>query len=436
MMDSSMESRAASSVELRAGADPGARAAMPCLDQGQLTILLIANYSTDRQESMQRFADLLEAELRAAGFATETIAPQPWIGLLKPAATGVGKWLGYLDKFVIFPFLLRVAVRRLRREQDRRPGARFIVHICDHSNSPYTAWLHDTPHLVTCHDLLAVRAAHGEFPQARTGSSGRILQRWIVRGLSNARMIVCDSLATESDVRRLVPGRQGKIRTIPIALNHPYRPMSREAALSYFEKLRGQNASARFFSPDGSYILHVGGNQWYKNRLGVVQIYMALRGIMADPPLLILVGKSLTAEVRAMVNQGGLSDSVFCFENCDNETLRALYSHAGCLLFPSLTEGFGWPVLEAMACGCPVVTSNRGSLPEVGGDAVVYVDPESHSEAARRVAEVLSESGVARAERTQPGLQRAAAFHAERMTRDYAAVYAELWQSSVEPMET
>lgn len=394
----------------------------------QFTVLLVGNYSTDRQESMQRFAELLEAELQALRISVEKIAPHPWIGLLKPAATGLGKWLGYIDKFVVFPIHLRSVIRRLRRQQGAPGRNRLIVHICDHSNSPYTAWLHDTPHLVTCHDLLAVRAARGEFSETRTGWSGRILQRWIVRRLTKARMIVCDSLATETDVCRLVPGSSEKVRTIPIALNHPYRPMSRGEAVSFFAKLRAQASAPRSLAPDSSYILHVGGNQWYKNRAGVIQIYKALRAKMERPPLLIMAGKSLTPELRAVVEQAGVSDSVLCFEECDNETLRALYSHARCLLFPSFAEGFGWPVLEAMACGCPVMTSHRGSLPEVGGDAVVYIDPDDHAAAAGKVAELLSESDAARAGRTQRGLRRAAEFSTERMAREYAAVYSELLQ--------
>ena len=135
-----------------------------------LNILLLANYQNDRQESMLRFAGLLEAELRKAGGRVggrSAGAVFPWPAQAR-GATEWAKWLGYIDKFLIFPFALIRKVRRMR-------GGEFVVHICDHSNAFYTRWLEGTPHLVTCNDLLAIRSARGRvFPGHRDGFHGKI----------------------------------------------------------------------------------------------------------------------------------------------------------------------------------------------------------------------------------------------------------------------
>src|SRR4051794_12253642 len=102
-----------------------------------MRILLVGNYILDRQESMLRFADVLLAGLKAEGNEVELIRPEAFFGKLKPGGV-IGKWLGYLDKFVIFPFELR-----------RRAASSDLVHICDHSNAHYTAYLQKIPHLVT-----------------------------------------------------------------------------------------------------------------------------------------------------------------------------------------------------------------------------------------------------------------------------------------------
>ena len=105
-----------------------------------------------------------------------------------------------------------------------------------------------------------------------------------------------------------------------------------------------------------------------------------------------------------------------------DEQLVELYRGADCLLFPSLYEGFGFPVLEAMACGTPVVCANRTSLPEVAGDAAVLVDPDDTAAFAAALAEVLS-SPARRAELATAGLARAREFSWRRCADLTVAVY-------------
>lgn len=237
-----------------------------------IRVVLIGNYPHDRQQSMQRFANLMATGLRQHGIPVEVCTLSPMFGLLKPAASGVGKWLGYLDKFVVFPFVLRRTVARC--QVDGPSATKVIVHICDHSNAHYTRYLAKVPHLVTCHDLFAVRQALGEFAGHRISATGRKLQQMILQGLRRAAKIVCVSTATSADVRRILGRDDSSVEIVLNGLNYPYQPMpvkeARERVAALLNR-HGQGDSAT------SFILHVGANLWYKNRLGVLKIYAALR---------------------------------------------------------------------------------------------------------------------------------------------------------------
>ena len=352
-----------------------------------MKVLLVANYLHDRQESMLRFAAALAEGLRAAGVAVQLVRPEPFFGRLKPRGTGLGKWLGYLDKFLLFPPRLR-----------RLASAVDLVHICDHSNSMYVQHVAARPHLVTCNDMLAIRSAQGEFPQNPTGWSGKILQRWILAGLRRARRLTCISQATRRDVLRLTGHRPEVVSVTYMGQNFPYAPAARPSA------------------PAEPYILHVGGGQWYKNRPGVLAIHAALRARLGSrTPRLLLVGPPCAAP------------GVETHSDVDNATLATLYSGAELLLFPSLEEGFGWPIIEAQACGCRVVTTAKDPMTEVGGHAAYYLaDPHDAEAGAALVEKVLAQDEAARAEVVRAGIENAARFSTERMVREYLAIYREV----------
>src|SRR5207237_4838142 len=139
----------------------------------------IGNYEPDAQQSMQRFAALMAKELPPAGLDVTVMRPEPFVGRLCPGPKGVGKWLGYIDKFLIFPRRLKRRMKELRMGSE----SRLVVHICDHSNAFYTRYLRVVPHVVTCHDMLAVRSALGESPEEPIRWSVRRLHTMILRCL-------------------------------------------------------------------------------------------------------------------------------------------------------------------------------------------------------------------------------------------------------------
>lgn len=387
----------------------------------QFTVLLVGNYIHDGQESMQRFATVMKEGLAAAGVDVEVIRPEPFFGRLHPGATGLGKWLGYLDKFLAFPFVLKKKVATL----NSRPSPKLVVHICDHSNAFYTRYLREVPHLVTCHDMLAVRSALGEIPQNPTRWSGRILQKFVLRGLEAARVIACDSEATRRDVARLAKGADSRSTVTTIGLNAPFHPVPEEEARAHVVALMRANGTP--VADDARYIVHVGGDQWYKNRNGVVDVFCELRRSSDQADLrLMMVGKPLTPKLRTLIDDSGLRDRVVELPGVSHRDLCALYSAAELLLFPSLQEGFGWPIIEAQACGCRVVTTDRSPMNEIGGDAAAYLDPEDVRSSVEVLRRVIEEGAQQRRERIERGFANAAKYSTRGMIDNYLALYSSL----------
>jgi glycosyltransferase involved in cell wall biosynthesis len=348
-----------------------------------MRIVLISNYLPDRQESMLRYAELLSRVLAGRTDEVRVIRPPAVVGKLP----FLRKPLGYIDKYVLGPLWLRWQCR----------GAD-VVHVCDHSNAMYLPCAGGTPSVITCHDLIALRYSLGELGATKPKSTTKILQGWIARSLAQARYVVCDSVASERDVLRLTPGPEMKTQVVYLPLNRHCTPAAKNRVEAVREKF-GLGA-------DTPYFFHIGGNDSYKNRLGVLRIFAELKKYpQFQAAKAVLAGKPWNEEVRALCGSLHLEDSAIEGGFVTDEELEALYTGAAALLYPSLIEGYGWPPLEAQACGCPVITSNRGSLPEVAGDAAIIVDPEDAAGAAATIAEqwprreALREAGFRNLER-------------------------------------
>jgi glycosyltransferase involved in cell wall biosynthesis len=218
---------------------------------------------------------------------------------------------------------------------------------------------------------------------------------------------------------RLTGHRPENVSVTYMGQNFPYAPVA-EVAEAAEQRRRSARYDASVFTrwglPTEPYVLHVGGAQWYKNRPGVLAIHAALRSRLgARAPKLLMVGPSCAD--AAVETRSGV----------DNQTLAALYSGAELLLFPSLEEGFGWPIIEAQACGCPVITTGKAPMTEVGGEAACYLaDPTDAEAGAVAVEKVLVQDEVVRASVVRAGMENAARFSTERMIREYMAIYREV----------
>jgi len=325
-------------------------------------VLLIGNYPLDRQQSMQRFTNMMLQGLTVAGVAAEVAAPAPVFGKFLGAQNFIGKWLAYVDKFVLFP-------RQLRKRIARRPA---IMHICDHSNAMYAdgAAAANVPVAVTCHDLIAVRSALGQDLHCPVSFTGRLLQRWILRSLRRADVVVCVSQATRDDAEQLISGHgpSPKLEVISNGLNYPYRKLSQSETGERLKNVRGLA---------WPFVLHVGSNLPRKNRDGVLRIFARTKDKW--DARLVLAGDPLDSEQVSLAERLKILDRIVEIKDAPDQLLEGLYSSAIALLYPSLSEGFGWPIIESQACGCPVVCSDIPPMPETAGDAGLFHDATDES---------------------------------------------------------
>ncbi|MDO9026797.1 MAG: glycosyltransferase family 1 protein, partial [bacterium] len=145
--------------------------------------------------------------------------------------------------------------------------------------------------------------------------------------------------------------------------------------------------------------------------------------------VLLKAGKPYTREQQSYIEKEGLASSVRYLGFVEREKLPDVYRQASVLLMPSLYEGFGMPLLEAMACGIPVIASRRGSIPEVAGEATFYVDPKDPKDIARGMEKVLNDSTL-RQDLITKGLLRAKAFTWKRTAEETLMVYRKIIDSN------
>jgi glycosyltransferase involved in cell wall biosynthesis len=367
-----------------------------------MRVALVGNYAPDAQESMRRYAELLRDGLRVAGHDSYIVEPRVIVNVVGQRRGGIGKWLGNVDKYALGP----------RQMAGIGDGAD-VVHICDHSNAVYIPASSRVPHVITCHDLLAVRGARGENTDCPASLTGRWLQSGVLRGLRRADAVACVSIATLRDARRLMNGFTGELAVIANALNYPYRRIDHCALLERLAQVPGLPAT------DG-YVLNVGSNLRRKNRECVVRAFARIAPRWAGK--LVFAGQPLTSELRDLARQLSIADRVLEVDKPDNSLLEALYGGALALMFPSRFEGFGWPIVEAQACGCAVICSDRAPHPEVSGGAAVFCDADDAAAFAGAVLRLV-DNPMQRRELVRAGFRNAARYDVPTMINQFLALY-------------
>ncbi len=263
--------------------------------------------------------------------------------------------------------------------------------------------------VVTVHDLNFLY-----YPEFLTAESRRYYTDQIEWAVRRADHVLADSEATRQDLIRLLDVPPAKVTTVHLAADPSFRPLP-EAEI--------RPALARYGLEPG-YLLFVGTLEPRKNLPGLFGAYRRLldEGI-AQAPLVVVGGKGwLYEEIFARVEALGLRERVRFLHAVPDADLPALYNGAALLVLPSFYEGFGLPALEAMACGTPVVVSDRGSLPEIVGEAGVRVDPDDEAAIAEGLRGLLLDPDLRR-RLAEKGQARAARFTWERTARETLAVY-------------
>jgi glycosyltransferase involved in cell wall biosynthesis len=208
-----------------------------------------------------------------------------------------------------------------------------------------------------------------------------------------------------------------------------------EAADPRFRILAGAQPPARVRAWLGTgrrFMLYAGSVEPRKNLITLVRALARL----ADAPPLVIAGGSgwKNSDVLAEIERQGLAARVLFAGFVTDQELVALYNTATVFVFPTLYEGFGLPVVEAMACGAPVLTTRTSSIPEVGGDAVLYCErPADADELAAQLRRLLADDGL-RARLRERGLEQASRFSWERAARETIAVFEKAWAGDGRPV--
>ncbi len=329
-------------------------------------IVLIGNYKSDKQYSMQIFEELMAEGYKKSKFHVSVIRPNEVLINFAFNKIILMKWLGYTDKFILFPIkllIIQVSNFILRK--------RVSYHICDHSNAIYLYFLPKNKTLITCHDVLAIRAGLGfSDTYCSTTKSGVFLQKIILKALSGANKLAAVSEFTLNQLKQIdrKPNISKNWICIHNALSEKFAPLEEveiQKLLNKFKLLK-----------DKDLILHVGSDLERKNRK--LLIYMIYELQKDWDGLVIFAGEKLNSELLELIQKLNISNRIVQINNPSDREIIALYSHCQAMIFPSYSEGFGWPIIEAQACGAPVITTCKAPMmSEVGGKAALYADPDS-----------------------------------------------------------
>ncbi|HVN76573.1 MAG TPA: glycosyltransferase family 1 protein [Thermoanaerobaculaceae bacterium] len=272
-------------------------------------------------------------------------------------------------------------------------------------------WLLPRRMVVTVHDII-----HVLFPEFMPTSLGFAYARLSIRAaVKRARRIVTVSQTTADDLRRLFGASEDRLRVIPPGVQAEYLASpdrSRDEAL-----LGGLGVSR-------PYLLHVGNHKPHKNAEGLLKAYQLLANDRRDsvPPLYMVGGFPPDGELARRAQAMGLAGKVRCLGHVERAELAALFRGANAFIYPTLYEGFGLPVLEAMACGVPVVAGDIQAVREVAGDAVLRVNPRDIVELAGAVRRLLGHAEL-RHELQARGRARAREYSWARAAEATLAVY-------------
>jgi glycosyltransferase involved in cell wall biosynthesis len=366
-----------------------------------LRVTLLHNYRELQQPSMRLYAERLGDALMRKGASVTRVRPPR----LVPRPWRQRSWLwqkidDYGGEHIVYPRLLR----------DRTAD---VVHVIDHSQGYLIAHLDPRRTVVSSHDTTLLTLANGRIGGAPVPRVAVQMFRLSLEWASRAARIIADSQQSKRDLAELAGIDPAKVKVIHPGLNQAFGP----------DRERGVAFRRQVGLGEGPLMFQI-GRTFYKNIPGVLRVLHRVREDGLDVRL-VRSGPPLSGADRAEAEKLGLMSHVVELGAIPDASIPALYNAVDLLLFPSAYEGFGWPPLEAMASGVPVVCSRAGSLDEVIGDAALTADSEDVETLAWHAATVLTDSRV-RQELVRRGLAHAARYSWERTATEMLTLYREV----------
>ena len=331
-------------------------------------VAILRNYREDLNWSMKLYADQLEEGLADSEWVSHCVSP---LGTRFSGSRLSGG--SHLDRYATNLWRHPRALEKVDAD---------IYHVVDHGNSNWVDALPEERTVVTCHDLILLKAASGEIPGFdKTPRVATALLRRNLARIKRAKRIICVSQATKADLLKHVEVKEERIRVVYQGIGFS------EAEVS---EAPGEQIIRERLKLDRPLLLaHVGHNMKYKNLEGIINALAALPRDLRKELIFLKLGNGFTRSQIDLIERNGLTSCVRLGGRLEQSDLIGVYRAANALIFPSFYEGFGWPPLEAMRCGLPVVCSDRGALGEIAGKAARIVDPESAESIAKGIADVL-----------------------------------------------
>jgi glycosyltransferase involved in cell wall biosynthesis len=282
-----------------------------------------------------------------------------------------------------------------------------VNHIVDHAYAHLTHTLDTRKTVVTFHDAIWLKY------RGQNSGSFSLAQRLNLSGLGKAAVVVCDSEASKKSLFEFLPNYMGKAEVVAPGVD----PLFFSLAQPALRKNLG-------LGDENLYLLHVGHNAAYKNIEGLLEI---LARVLSKAPQahLIKVGPPLTQTQQDLAENLKVAHRIIHKGSLSKSQLLQMYQAADFLVQPSLDEGFGFPALEAMGSGLSVVASDRGSLPEIIGDAGIFKKPNDHDGFAEIILKLASDPALRR-DLKEKGRRRAALFTWEETVRKLIKIYKEV----------
>ncbi|HEX6036612.1 MAG TPA: glycosyltransferase family 1 protein [Longimicrobium sp.] len=372
-----------------------------------LSVAVVADYVEEAWPSMDLVAELTVDALRDHTRHAPTLLrprmPRPF-GRMLGGARVAHNADRLLARHAAYPRWLR-----------RHAGDFALYHVSDHSYAHLVNVLPAERTVVTCHDLDAFRSLLEPEREPRPFWFRRMMSR-VLGGLKRAAHVVCDSDAVHAELLSTGVLPPDRVSTVPLPAHPdftsaPHPPADAEAA-----RLLGESAETID-------LLHVGSTVPRKR----IPLLLELVARVADDPRIrmVRVGGPLTAEQRRIAMDRGIAHRIIELPFLDRPTLAAVYRRAALVVNPSEREGFGLPLVEAMACGAPVLASDLTVFREVGGPAVRYVTGDDADAWAQALRAELARfaSAEAREDARRMALARAERFTLAAYGRGLAAVY-------------
>jgi glycosyltransferase involved in cell wall biosynthesis len=290
-----------------------------------------------------------------------------------------------------------------------------ILHVPVHWYNQITPFLfnREIKKVLTLHDLTPIL-----FPEMHTRETNLTWKSSLNFIKNRTNIVICDSISTKNDCIKLLKIPEKRLKVVPLSADEQYKPIKNKEQINDELKLK--------YNIDYPFILFVGTLEKRKNVPTLIRSFYKLKKSKLNHKLVIVGGRGWKyTKIFDLIEELNLQKDVIFTDYVSDEYLVKLYNAADLFVYPSLYEGFGLPPLEAMACGCPVITSNTSSLPEVVGDAGIMIDPNDVDSLTDSMLKILTDNEL-REDMIIKSLERASTFSWKKTARETWDAYEEV----------